>query len=228
MHKIFLLITFFTLPLLADFFPSKVETTISSVVGNKITLKSTFPKNGMSGVIIHNYGSGISAITSHVIQTSARKAKLLEETTLLYHDKLPTINTNAKVGDKVIGGYLYQNVLLLAPNADTYSRIVSSHTKKWIHPDLFAVFISAKGDAKATKENLSEFSKKYQIGLIYIVRKNSAILFDPISQKVISKKSISSLPQEGDYPFFMRFDELDNSWFFKDEKGNYYDDMEQI
>ena len=46
---------------------------------------------------------------------------------ILQHDELPTIKTTVAPNDKVIGGYLYNNVLLLAPDADTYAKIVSQH-----------------------------------------------------------------------------------------------------
>jgi len=134
----------------------------------------------------------------------------LVSTDILHHDELPTIKTAVSPKDKVIGGYLYNNVLLLAPDADTYAKIISAHNKKWIHPDLFALYLSVQGEDAPTKENLANFAKKYQVGLIYIVRKNSAVLLDPISGKIVSQKSMKNLPKEGTFPFYMRFKALDS------------------
>jgi len=119
-------------------------------------------------------------------------------------------------------------VLLLAPDANTYAKIVSSHTKKWIHPDLFALYLSVEGEEKPTKENLAIFAKKYQVGLIYIVRKNSAVLLDPISGKIVSRKSMENLPKKGTFPFYMRFKSLDSGWFGSSIEGDYYKTMKSL
>jgi hypothetical protein len=218
-----------SLPLFAGFFPPTVHTSVKSVQGETITLNKQFPVDGMSGVVIHNYGNNLTAITTRIAQTSSKKSKLLLSTDILYHENLPTIKTAVAPKDKVIGGYLYENVLLLAPDADTYAKIVSQHNKTWIHPDLFALYLSVEGEERPTKENLSDFARKYQVGLVYIVRKNSAVLLDPISGKIVSQKSMSNLPAKGAFPFYMRFEQIDSSWFGSGEvTGNYYKTMESL
>lgn len=221
MRKI-VLFALLSLPLLAGFFPKTVHTSVQSIEGKNITLKSAFPIEGMSGVVIHDYGNDLTAITHRITQTSKGKAKLIAAD-VLYHDELPTIKTAATAGDKVVGGYLYDNVLLLAPDADTYAKIISENPDKtWIHPDLFALYLAVHDDLLVTKGNLAKFAKKFQVGLIYIVRKDSAILLDPISGKKVAQKSIKNLPSEGRFPFYMRFKELDTGWFGSDGIGNYY------
>ena len=222
------LLLFCSLPLFADFFPKSIHTKVTSISHDTIKLQNTFPVKGMSGVVIHPYAKSVAAITSYVVQNSKSEVKLLK-TSLLEHDKIPTINTKVKKGDKVIGGYLYDNVLLLAPDVKTYQHITTTEYKNWIHPDLFAVYLSSIGDEKATRENLKSFAKKYQVGLVYIVRKNSAVLLDPISSKILSKKSMQHLPKEGKYPFYMRLDEIKSSWFsFSKKKRDYYQAMERL
>lgn len=227
MYKIALFILF-SLPLFAGFFPQTIHTSVKSVKGNTITLNSRFPINGMSGVIIHNYGSGLTAITSRMTQVASSGNASLLTADVIDHDSLPTIKTAVTAGDKVIGGYLYNNVLVLAPDADTYAKITSTDNKKWVHPDLFALYLSVLGDDIPTRENLANFAKKFQIGLVYIVRRNAAVLFDPVSGKIVGQKSMGGLPKEGAFPFFMRFEQLDSGWFGSDVKGNYYNMVESI
>jgi len=217
------LITLLSLPLVANFFPSTVHTSIKSVNGNNIILSKAFVANGMSGVVIHSYDNGINAITSRITQTSSMGDTTLVSADIIHHDELPTIKTAVQAGDKVIGGYMYQNVLVLAPDADSYTRVTKSYNKKWIHPDLFALYLSVEGENKPTRENLSHFAKKYQVGLVYIIRKDTAVLFDPISGKVISQKAVSNLPAGGQFPFYMHFEQLESGWFGGSTKGNYYD-----
>jgi len=216
------------LPLFAGFFPSTVHTSISSVSGDTVSLRSALPVNGMSAVVIHSYGNSLEAITSYITQISANgNAKIISKD-IIHHDKLPTIKTTVAAGDKVVGGYLYHTILLLAPDADTYAKITSSHSKLWVHPDHFALFLSKEGDSRPTKENLAAFAREYQVGLIYIVRKGSAVLLDPISGQIVGKKAMNNLPAQGKYPFFMRFDEIQSGWFSKSGTGNYYQLMESI
>ena len=216
------LIVLLAFPLFAGFFPNTVQTSIKSADANAIKLNSNFPVNGMSGVVIHAYENGLNAITSRIAQTSSDGSAQLINADVIQHDALPTIKTPVKPGDKVIGGYLYNNVLVLAPDADSYAKVVKSYNKKWIHPDLFALYLSVEGDDRPTKENLSDFARKYQVGLVYIIRKDADVLMDPISGKIIAQKSSSALPPEGQYPFYMRFGTLKSGWFGSESTGNYY------
>jgi len=227
MRKIALLV-FTALPLFAGFFPSTVQTSVSAVGEKSVSLSSALPVNGMSGVVVHNYGNELEAIISYLTQTSSEGNAKLIETDIIHHDELPTIKTAVASGDKVIGGYLYNNVLLLAPDADTYAKITTSHNKKWIHPDLYALFLSEEGEAVPSKENLAAFAKAYQVGLIYIVKNGSAVLLDPISGNIVGQKAMSGLPAQAQYPFYMRFDEIQTGWFSKSSKGDYYKTMEKI
>ena len=222
------LISLLALPLFAGFFPSTVQTSISAVGEKSVSLSSALPVNGMSGVIIHNYGNELEAIISYLTQTSSEGNAKLIETDVIHHDELPTIKTAVASGDKVIGGYLYNNVLLLAPDADTYAKITASYNKKWIHPDLYALFLSEEGEATPSKENLANFAKAYQVGLIYIVKNGSAVLLDPISGNIVGQKTMTGLPAQAQYPFYMRFDEIQTGWFSKSGKGDYYKIMEKI
>ncbi|SFZ97926.1 hypothetical protein MNB_SV-5-776 [hydrothermal vent metagenome] len=221
------LIALSALPLFAGFFPATVNTSVSNISGNNIKMSSSFPVNGMSGVVVHNYGNNIKAITSRIMQTSKGTA-VLKGNDIIHHDKLPTIKTLVAKGDKVIGGYLYNNVLLLAPDANTYSKITASYNKQWIHPDLYAIYLSQEGESMPTKANLAEFAKQYQVGLIYIVKKGSAVLLDPITGKHVGQKAVSGLPAKAQFPFFMRFDKIDSGWFSKSASGTYYNLVESL
>ena len=221
------LIALTALPLFAGFFPQTIQTSITSIDNKSLTLSSAFPVNGMSGVIVHNYGNEVEAVTARVVQDSSSNARLVPND-IIKHDKLPTINTEAIVGDTVIGGYLYNNVLVLAPDSKTYADIISSDNKNWIHPDLYALFLANYGDNVPTKQNLKSFAKKYQVGLIYIVSNGTAKLLDPISGKIVAQKSISNLPEKGKAPFFMRFDEIDSGLFSRDNTKSYYQIMDNL
>jgi hypothetical protein len=220
MRKI-LLLSLVSLPLVAGFFPSTLHTSVASVNGNTVTLSTPFSHQGMSGVVVHAYNHTHTAITARVVQTSHGKA-ILSDAGVIDHDEIPTINTKIKRGDKVIGGYLYENVLVLAPNEKSYNHTTKRYKKRWVHPDLFALFLSINGEGRATKEMLQRFAKKYQVGLVYIIRQDAEILLDPISGQTIAKKGVEIPSKEAQFPFYHRLGELESGWFGTSESGNYY------
>jgi hypothetical protein len=213
------------LPIFADFFPRTVETKIANADTNHLKLVRALPQNGMSGIVLHKYKKGTKAITGYIRQTASDGSISLLNYEAVPHENLPTIKTPIQRGDRVIGGYLYQNVLLLAPDAKTYANITRQYNKNWIHPDLYAVFLSNQGEAVPTRENLAAFAKAHQVGLVYIVRKQSAVLLDPVSQKIVAKKSMESTSSKAMFPFFSHFDEIESGWFSSKETGNYYQTM---
>ncbi len=228
MRKLALTVLAVSLPLFADFFPPTIHTSITSVGEKSVSLSSALPVKGMSGIVIHDYGNDLEAVTGRVIQQPDGTATLKKED-VVHHDKLPTIKTAVAPDDEVIGGYLYNNILLIAPDANTYARITSAYDKNWIHPDLFALFLSNEGDALPTKENLAKFAAQYQVGLIYIVKKEKAVLLDPFSGAHVAQKPVENLPKEAKYPFYMRLDGIDTGWFgSSDKNGNYYKAVEAL
>lgn len=213
--------------LLADFYPPTVYSSIAGIKNNKATLTRSFPAKGMSAVVIHNYGHDLAAITAYLKYEGNSRATLLKNDPIS-HDELPAVKPKVRVNDKVIGGYLYKNILLLAPDANTYARITGSANKNWIHPDLYAMFLSQEGDQFPTQENLQKFANEYQVGLIYIIQKGKALLYDPVSKQYISQKALSGLPAKGQAPFYTRLGKIKAGWFSKKSKASYYQLMRNI
>lgn len=216
----------FSLPLFADLFPATTQSTILNINNNTLQISPSFPVNGMSGVIIHTYKDGTSAATTAVAQNENGILTILDKQ-LMEDSSLPRIATKIAVGDKVIGGYLYNNVLLLAPNENVYNEITSKYKKQWINPDNYAAFISQKKDGVPTKENLASFARSYQVGLVAIVKKDSIVIYDPMSEKIISKEPFAFSSQTKS-PFFSHFEKVRSGWFGSVVDGDYYTLMEQI
>jgi hypothetical protein len=216
----------FSLPLLADLFPATMQSTILNTNNNIIQISPPFPVNGMSGIVIHTYKDGSSAATTAGVQNE-NGLLTVRDTPLMENGNLPQIATKAIAGDKVIGGYLYDNVLLLAPNQTTYNEITSKYRKNWVSPDNYASFISQKRDGIPTKENLASFAKSYQVGLIAVVKKDSIVVYDPLSQVVITKEPFAMQTQT-QTPFFSNFEKIRTGWFGSTVDDDYYTLMEQI
>ena len=227
MRNILLALLLSSLFLRADFYPNTVSSEVIGVDRNIIKLSKPLPYNGMSGVIIHNYGSNLKAISNYIVYQGNNRA-LTRAFEPILHEELPAVKPKVKLGDRVIGGYLYNNILVLAPDVDTYKRVTSSANKNWIHPDLYAMFLSKEGEQIPTKKNLSQFASEYQVGLIYIVQRGKGVLYDPVSREYITYKKLDGLPPKGQFPFYMRLGKIDSGWFSRDATGTYYNTVGNI
>ena len=217
-----------TYSLIANSLPQRIETTIKSIHGNSIQLAQNVSA-GMSGLIVHDYGNGLSAITHSVISTKNGKVKILPYTAIL-HENIPTVKTEAKVNDKVILGNFYNNALLIAPDARSYSNITKKFNKAWIHPDAYALQFMSEERSEISLESLQKFARNNQVGLVLIATKTELLILDPLSKKFLGQKAIKGTATEAMKPFFSRFEHMDVSTFgFSDIKlKDYYKAIQDL
>ncbi len=214
-------------PLMADFYPATVSSSVSGINHKNIVLTRPLSAKGMSAIVMHNYGKELKAITSYMRYNGSKQGVLITNEPI-NHGELPAVKPKIAKGDQVIGGYLYKNILLLAPDANTYAKITKSADKNWIHPDIFAMFLSKEGDQIPTQENLQKFANEYQVGLIYVVQKGKGLLYDPISKRYVSQKTLTGLPAKGQFPFYMRLGKIESGWFSREKKGDYYNSIGKL
>jgi len=210
MKKIILLVLA-TYSLMASTLPQRIETTIKSIHGDTIQLAQNVSA-GMSGLIVHDYGNGLSAITHSVISTQNGNAKILPYKAIL-HENIPTVKTEAKINDKVILGNFYNNALLIAPNERSYSNITKKFNKTWIHPDAYALQFMSEEASEISLSSLKRFAIKNQVGLVLIATKTELLILDPISKKFLGQKQIKGTSKKIRKPFFSRFEHMDVSTF---------------
>jgi len=226
----FLLIVLSTFVLMANNLPQRIKTTIKSINSNQVILANSIPK-GRSGIVIHSYGNGLFAITHTAISQGANRATI-GSYNMLKHKNLPTIKTDVKEGDQVIFGNLYDNILLIAPNEQSYSSITKSIKKVWIHPDLYASFLIINDEDKISKKNLKKFAIETQVGLVAIVAKDGLRIFDPISGNYLRKISINTpTNSKAQSPFYARFEQISTDIFSENDKKEfppYYKGIEKI
>jgi len=211
MKKIILTLLATGLLLVANNLPSSITTTITKVSNNgEISLASSVPA-GQSGLIVHNYGNGLSAIT-HTAVSNGSTASIASSDTML-HEKIPNIQTPATVGDKVIFGSFYDNALLIAPNQDVYKKITNQYNKTWIHPDQFALEFMKSEEKNLSFDRIKKFAQLNQIGLVLIVVPNKVLILDPISKKFLGDFPVAVTTQKSISPFYARFQTIDTSNF---------------
>ena len=198
--------------LIANTLPSTITTTIATVTSTGQIQLSTNVPAGMSGIVIHNYGNGLSAI-SHATVSQGNSLASIDTYRAIVHENIPNIQTEAKAGDKVIFGNFYNNILLIAPNQTTYRSITKSHNRTWVHPDAYALDFMKEGSASLTFDSLQKFSQLNQVGLVLIVTQNKVLILDPISKQFLGELAISTNHDKAMAPFYARFEQMDTSTF---------------
>ena len=206
--------------LFADALPSSIKSSVKSTSNGIIQLSSNIP-TGMSGIIMHDYGNGLSAITHTTISLGNGKASVEPHTAIL-HKNIPSIQTAVTVGDNVIFGNFYNNALIIAPNQIAYKQITQKFQRTWIHPDAFALDFMQEGETKISMEVLERFAKKNQVGLVLVVASDRLLIIDPISKKIIGGTALKTNPDSAKTPFYARFDQMDLSVFSVGENSKHY------
>ena len=230
MRKIVLILVFTLLAISNDGFPKRVVTSIQSIGKNGIvTLSGDIPK-GRSGIVVHNYGKGLSAIT-HTLITLPNNRASIAKYDMSIDSNMPTVDTPIRVGDRVILGNLYSNVLLIAPDEQSYSKITKTFNKVWIHPDIYAFYLIKNGEDRVTIKNLKKFAIENDVGLVAIVARDGLRIFDPLSGHYLRKLPIDIDITKAQSPFYARFEQIDTNIFSvasKKEFPKYYKGVDNI
>ena len=216
MKKILFLALLTSYSLFADALPNSMKSTVVQVTNDIIKVADNIPA-GVSGIVIHNYGNGLSAITHSAISLGNSQARI-EPNTAIIHANIPSIKTAVSVSDKVIFGNFYDNALVIAPDARTYKQITKKFQRTWLHPDILALDFMQDGETTLNMDILKKFALNNQIGLILVVAKDQLLVIDPISKKVIGSTQIQTNVSTAMNPFFARFEQMDLSVFGFSEK----------
>jgi len=228
MNKL-LLILLSTYLLFADALPQTIKTTISNVAKDgQVQLATSVPK-GMSGIIVHNYSNGLSAITHSLISQGNSLAKAVAYTATK-HPNIPSVKTAVQVNDTVILGNFYNNALVLAPNGRTYEQITKQFQKTWVHPDAYAIDFMGESTPAISLESLKKFALINQVGLVLIADADGLLILDPISKTFLGKTALRPSGEKTLNPFFTRFQQKDTATFsFKNiNYKNYYQAIKEL
>ena len=200
MKKLVSIFTLFIMTLTASFVPPKTYTTVTSVNGNKIQMANSFAYNGMSGLVTRTLANGDFALV-YVKQTAPNQAVIVDKDPL-GGKNLANLKPIPKVGDKVIGGFLYDKVMVLAPNRDTFVNIQNRYGIKSIDPNLFMGFLANRGSSNPSSSDYKAFAKLSHVGLFVIFKNGFVTLYDPISDAELGKVMMDISVYNAIKPFY--------------------------
>ncbi len=196
-------IFFFTFSLFGGFIPQKSYTVVTAVNGNTITLQGAFAYNGMSGLLVRNLNGKEYGI-AFVKQISPGRAEIID-TNPFGGKNLANIKAEPKVGDKVIGGFMYNRIMVLAPNKSSFINIQNRFGIRSVNPDIFMAFLAKRGSSTPSSSDYYEFAKLTHVGLFVIFKNGFVTLYDPISQSEIAKTMMDISVYNAMEPFYNTF-----------------------
>ena len=203
MKKLFLIFATLSVALFANFVPSKTETTVTAVNGDRITMQSSFAMNGMSGLVVRTLPSGEFALV--VVKQTAPNQAVIVDKNPLGANNLANLKSNPKVGDRVIGGFMYDKVMVLAPNRDTFVNIQNRFGIQSVNPNVFMGFLANRGSSNPSTRDYKEFAKLTHVGLFVIFKNGFITLYDPLSDTDIGKVMMDISSYNAMKPFYNTF-----------------------
>ena len=203
MKRVFVLLVTFSIVLFANFVPAKTYTTVTAVNGDRITMQNSFAINGMSGLVIRQLPAGEFALVT-VKQTAPKQAVIIDKDPL-GGKNLANLKPIPKVGDKVVGGFMYNKVMVLAPNRDTFINVQNRFGIRSINPDIFMGFLANRGSSNPSSSDYKAFAKLTHIGLFVIFKNGFITLYDPLSNAEIGKVMMDISNYNAMKPFYNTF-----------------------
>jgi len=173
---------------------------------------------GVSGIVIHAYDQTHKAIVASVTVTqsgeASTKLKLLPYQGLV-QPNLPTIKTKPQNGDTVILGYLYDRVLPIVPNQESFEKARESFPKlHLIHPDLFAAELAKDKSPLPYREHFEKMCEKMHLGIVMFMFEDGTDFIDCISWVKVGGAEVTSVDAKHfKQPFFNRFEEIPSAFY---------------
>ncbi|WP_456322601.1 plasminogen-binding N-terminal domain-containing protein [Hydrogenimonas sp.] len=228
MKQLMIFLSIFTLAIAAPI-PTATNVQIRDVSEKSAVVDSADLIPGMSGIVIHTYDDKHSAIVATAIVTSSnteRSDLKLLKFEGLRQPRLPDIKTRPANGDTAVLGYLYDRILPIAPNQESFEKAKNTLADlTLIHPDIFATQLAQEKNPRPTKRSIQKFCQKMHLGLVMIMLKDGSDFIDCISWKKIARTKMKAVnPKKFKQPFYHRFESIPGGFFdWSDYKIYNYD-----
>jgi hypothetical protein len=179
-------------------------------------------KVGQSGIVLHKYENGKKLIVSsaYVTQSNTTQSTLKFIPFLgLKQNAIPTSSRKPQNGDQFILNYLYEESLLIAPNAEAF-RAVRKKFKdnNFPHSDLFGSYLKSNYEPTPNKREIQEYALSQDLRTIFVVIESYVYIVDTRTLAILGKKPVSYLRSGEQMPFYTRIDKIESSIFKGDWK----------
>lgn len=208
---IFFLAAFASL-LMADFNPVPYKTTLQEVKNNTAILKDNDIAKGATGIVLHKFDQNHQTIIALATVIAKKEGKLtikFSKYKNLHQSALPAYKILPKKGDIVILNYLYNRMLPITPNEESYKQVTTKFAGyDLIHPDIFASKLYIEHEPKPTKEDFRQSCLQNDNALLLFAIDNKGYFVDCNSFKVLDSIDLPTGTQKEKHPFYSRIPQI--------------------
>jgi hypothetical protein len=198
---------------------SFISTPLLSIEGSHGTIEAPQLKAGMSGFVVRHFDATHSSIISNarvseIIPSSNRATIELSRYDGLRQNSLPSGTWIPKANDEVVIAYDYARALLIAPNDDAYATLTKSIPNvEWIHPDIFATYLSHTGHPTPLVSDFRRFCSASSIGLLFIQSAQTLFTLDCKNFTLLQSVTSTLDDTQTVLPFYSRIPEIRSAWW---------------
>lgn len=198
---------------------SSISTPLIEVQNNQGAIEAPELKVGMSGFVVRHFDATHSSIianatVSTVAPTSNRAIVTFKEFDGIRQNSLPSGKWIPQAKDEVVIAYDYGRALLIAPNDDTYAAITKSIPNiEWIHPDLYATYLSHEGHPTPLVKDFNRFCTSGSIGLLFVQSAERLFTLDCKNFALLQSTDSLSIGKNSTTPFYSRISDIHAAWW---------------
>ena len=144
-------------------------------------------------MIQHKYNNGKSLlISSAFIEKSSANSSTIKFIPFLglKQNAIPTTNRKVEDGDRFILNYLYDESLLIAPNAEAFRAVRKKFTNNTFpHSDIFGAYLKTNYQPTPSKELIQNYALSQNMGTIFFVIDSAVYIVDTQTFVILAKKT---------------------------------------
>ncbi|EAI3823181.1 exporting protein [Campylobacter coli] len=183
-------------------------------------------KLNSSGVVIQHFQTSKSIIArASVIAKEKGLAKLKFSVFAdLEQDALPLPNVVPQKGDEVVLNFLYDRGLVIAPDEQTYNKLVSSFPEIYFtHIDILGAQLIRSSSLAPKRSDFRKFCADNAVGILIFALEDKAKIVDCQDFSELYELAIAK-PSSIQVPFYSRIGGYKSNFFDfnSQEVGNYY------
>ncbi|EAL0079658.1 exporting protein [Campylobacter lari] len=183
-------------------------------------------KLNSSGVVIQRFQTSKSIIArASVIAKEKGLAKLKFSVFAdLEQDALPLPNVVPQKGDEVVLNFLYDRGLVIAPDEQTYNKLVSSFSEIYFtHIDILSAQLIRSSSLAPKRSDFRKFCADNAVGILIFALEDKAKIVDCQDFSELYELAIAK-PSSIQVPFYSRIGGYKSNFFDfnSQEVGNYY------
>lgn len=215
-----------------DFNP--IKTSVDEVGENAIFVKDNPQiQVGASAIIVKQIKNASSIISrASVVGRERGLIKLdLKPFTMLTQPALPELDVKVQAGDEVIVNFLYDRLLLIAPDEASYKAVERDLGELYImHPDILSAYMVREFKLSPKKEDFSIVCSNNALGIVAFVLESKVVFLDCQDFTTLMEKPLNAQVVKPQLPFYSNIRSYKKNFFNFAEKrvADYYEYYTQM